>query len=75
MKLVKSTKTTRFPKHSNSVENTFRRAKAQAQKDGWTKVIIVGQGPKRGSDFHSPIASYEVIGMLQYAIKLTLDAL
>ena len=64
MKLVKDTKHVKLPKESSSVRSAFRRAELHARKQGWTRVIILGEGKHDCQSVYSKIHNYVALGML-----------
>ena len=72
MKLVKELKVTRFPKSTRTVKQAFQRAQDFAQKEGWTRVIIIGEGKNGGHDVFSKMHRSQSMGMLESSKYLCL---
>ncbi len=64
MKLVKDTKHIKLPKASGTVKGALRRAGVHAQKQGWTRVIIIGEGKNDCQSVYSRVDNYTALGML-----------
>lgn len=65
MKLVKDTKIVRLPRSSRTVKQTLRKAALYAEKEGWGKIIIIGEGDNDVRGLYSKMTYYVAIGMLQ----------
>lgn len=67
-KLVKSTKHVKFPREGRTVEHAFRRAMHHARQEGWTKIIIIGEGNNQSRTVSNVGDIYYAIGMLHTEI-------
>lgn len=72
MKLIKNSKTTRFPRSTKNVKSTLNKAMDIAQKEGWTRVIVIGEGKDRGKHLSSPMIQAQFAFMLETAKYLSM---
>lgn len=67
MKLVTNRKTIKISSVTGGVKSTLRRALGRAHSEGWTKVIITGQGKKYRGTCYSTMTDIEALGILRRA--------
>lgn len=65
MKLVKNVKVVKLPKSKPSVKSTLRKAALHAEKEGWNRIIIIGEGKDSARGLYSNMDYYTAIGMLE----------
>jgi hypothetical protein len=63
--LVKDTKVLKLPRASGNVRSMLRRAEALAREQGWTKIIVIGQGPKEGTTLNSKMNRSTLLGLIE----------
>lgn len=64
-KLIKNSRTVKFPKVSKSVKSAFERAICASKGQKWVKVVIVGYGKTQGNFVTNNLDTHEIIGMLE----------
>lgn len=72
MKLVKNVKVAKFPRSCRTVKQAIKKAEDIAQKEGWTKVIIIGQGTHASSEIRTRMRYSDQIFMLESSKYLAL---
>lgn len=65
IKLAKNSKIKKLPQQSWTVRSTLERAVLEARDRKWTKVVVIGSGPKENRYFHSRMTAWSAIGMLE----------
>lgn len=63
--LAKNSKTLRLPKQTSSVKSTFEKAMFKAKEQKWSRIIILGSGPRGGHSFNSNMPADTLLGMLE----------
>lgn len=64
-KLVKNSKIVNLPHARRDVKSTLRKAMLHAEREGWTKLIILGEGKDCVRSLYSNMDNYTAIGMLE----------
>lgn len=64
MKLASNKKVIKFPRDKGSVASTLRRAAQRAKEQEWSKIIIIGEGKKRGSTLFSVMSDNTRYGLM-----------
>ncbi len=65
--LIKENKIVKLPRATGSVKDALRRATIKAQKQGWNRIVIIGEGTEGGSTIHSRMSSYIAIALCEIA--------
>lgn len=63
-KLIKNTKLAKLPRAGKSVNSTLRNACIRAEQEGWTRVIVIGEGKDICRSMYSKMDHYVAIGLL-----------
>lgn len=66
--IVKNTKIAKLKQPTRSVEGTFQRARAKANSQAWTRIVIIGENADgSGCTCHSNMGDNQAIGLLEKA--------
>ena len=63
-KLIKNSRTVKFPRVTRSVKSALERAGNMAKAQKWNKVVVIGTGTQGGHYFTSALNDHDIRGML-----------
>lgn len=72
MKLIKDGNVTKLPRATGTVKNMLARSDTKAREQGWTKIVIIGEGPKSGCTLNSKMKRTTLLGLLVDALHVCL---
>lgn len=65
MKLVKNRKIIRLPKAKRGVKQVIRNASLAAEREGWHRIIVIGEGKDVVRSMYSDMDAMIAVGMLE----------